>query len=216
MQFYQHSMDWANRMILGDSLQVMASLARLYSRKLAALETLKKFLAGPVFHYADARNYPAEQGTSLLSAHLRCGTIGPRMIYEQLRAARASGTPEQQRNCDVWLSELIWREFYLQILINFPHVTKGAFRPEYDRLQWSDNEQHFQAWCAGMTGYPIVDAAMRCLNATGNMHNRLRMIVAMFLTKDLLINWQRGDRYFMQQLVDGDMAANNYKNDAFN
>ena len=175
----------------------------------AALETLKKFLASPVFHYAEARNYPAEQGTSLLSAHLRCGTIGPRMIYEQLKAARASGTPEQQRNCDVWLSELIWREFYLQILINFPHVTKGAFRPEYDRLQWSDNEQHFQAWCAGMTGYPIVDAAMRCLNATGNMHNRLRMIVAMFLTKDLLINWQRGDRYFMQQLVDGDMAANN-------
>jgi len=175
----------------------------------AALATLKTFLAGPVFRYADARNFPAEQGTSLLSAHLRCGTIGPRAIYSQLKAAREKGTPDQQRNCDAWLSELIWREFYLQILINFPQVTKGAFRPEYDRLAWSENEEHFQAWCAGMTGYPIVDAAMRCLNATGNMHNRLRMIVAMFLTKDLLISWQRGERYFMRQLIDGDMAANN-------
>ncbi len=175
----------------------------------AALQTLKRFLAGPTYYYADARNYPAVNGTSLLSAHLRCGTIGVRTIYAKLKEARAAGTKEQQRNCDVWLSELIWREFYLQVLANFPHVTKGAFRPEYDKLEWSDNERHFEAWCAGMTGYPIVDAAMRCLNATGNMHNRLRMIVAMFLTKDLLIHWQRGERYFMHQLVDGDMAANN-------
>ena len=175
----------------------------------AALETLKTFLAGPVFRYAEARNHPAEQGTSLLSAHLRCGTVGPRTIYSRLKAAREKATPDQQRHCDVWLGELIWREFYLQILVNFPHVTKGAFRAEYDRLEWSTNEAHFQAWCAGMTGYPIVDAAMRCLNATGNMHNRLRMIVAMFLTKDLPISWQRGERYFMKQLVDGDLAANN-------
>lgn len=175
----------------------------------AALETLQQFLAGPVFRYAELRNYPAEQGTSLLSAHLRCGTIGPRTIYNRLKAAREQATPDQQRNGDVWLSELIWREFYLQILVNFPHVTKGAYRPEYDRLEWSTNEGHFKAWCAGMTGYPIVDAAMRCLNATGNLHNRLRMMVAMFLTKDLLIHWQRGEMYFMKQLVDGDMAANN-------
>jgi deoxyribodipyrimidine photo-lyase len=112
-------------------------------------------------------------------------------------------------SCDVFLNELIWREFYAQVLHNFPHVTKGAFRPEYDGLKWSDNQEHFAAWCEGRTGYPIVDAAMRCLNATGAMHNRLRMIVAMFLTKDLLINWQLGERYFMKQLVDGDMAANN-------
>ena len=175
----------------------------------AALETLKKFLAGPVHRYAEARNFPAVEGTSLLSAHLRCGTIGVRTIYAKLKAAREGATADHQRNCDVWLSELIWREFYQQVLVNFPHVTKGAFRPEYDRLEWAGSEEHFQAWCAGMTGYPIVDAAMRCLNATGNMHNRLRMIVAMFLTKDLLFHWQRGDRYFMQQLVDGDMAANN-------
>jgi len=175
----------------------------------AALEALKKFLAGPVYDYAELRNFPAVDGTSNLAGHLRCGTIGVRAIYARLKAARDAGTAGQQRNCDVWLSELIWREFYLQILANFPHVAKGAFRPEYDKLEWSNNEEHFQAWCAGMTGYPIVDAAMRCLNTTGSMHNRLRMIVAMFLTKDLLIHWQRGERYFMRQLVDGDMAANN-------
>ncbi len=175
----------------------------------AAMETLKRFLSGPVYQYAGQRNFPAEDGTSNLSAHLRCGTIGVRTLYSKLKAAREVATSEHQRSCDVWLSELIWREFYLQILINFPHVTKGAFRPEYDRLEWSDNEEHFQAWCAGRTGYPIVDAAMRCLNATGNLHNRLRMIVAMFLTKDLLISWQKGELYFMHQLVDGDMAANN-------
>jgi deoxyribodipyrimidine photo-lyase len=175
----------------------------------AAQETLKTFLTGPVYRYAEQRNEPAIDGTSSLSAHLRCGTIGVRTIYTKLKAVSEAGCPEEQRNCDVWLKELIWREFYLQILANFPHVTKGAFRPEYDRLEWSSNEDHFQAWCTGQTGYPIVDAAMRCLNATGRMHNRLRMIVAMFLSKDLLISWQRGERYFLQQLVDGDMAANN-------
>jgi deoxyribodipyrimidine photo-lyase len=126
-----------------------------------------------------------------------------------LRSARASASPRQAESCDVFLNELIWREFYLQILANFPHVMKGSFRQEFDRLNWSDRQEHFTAWCEGQTGYPIVDAAMRCLNATGWMHNRLRMITAMFLTKDLLINWQWGERYFMRQLVDGDMAANN-------
>jgi deoxyribodipyrimidine photo-lyase len=175
----------------------------------AALETLRKFMAGPVLEYAAKRNLPSADGTSQLSPHLRAGTIGIRTILKELNHARAAATPVQQASCDVFLSELIWREFYLQVLANFPHVTKGAFRPEYDRLKWSENRDHFQAWCEGRTGYPIVDAAMRCLNATGNMHNRLRMIVAMFLTKDLLINWQWGERYFMRQLVDGDMAANN-------
>ena len=108
-----------------------------------------------------------------------------------------------------WETELIWREFYLQILANFPHVAEGAFRPEYDRLEWSGTDEQFRAWCEGVTGFPIVDAAMRCLKATGWMHNRLRMIVSMFLTKDLLISWQRGERHFMRELVDGDLAANN-------
>jgi len=175
----------------------------------AALECLRRFLAGPVCRYGGERNFPAIDGTSNLSPHLRAGTIGIRTILAELNKARAKATPAQTPGCDVFLNELIWREFYLQVLHNFPHVTKGAFRPEYDRLEWSDDRKHFEAWCVGQTGYPIVDAAMRCLNATGTMHNRLRMIVAMFLTKDLLINWQWGERYFMQKLVDGDMAANN-------
>ena len=196
----------------------------------AALELLRKFMAGPVYEYGANRNFPAIDGTSNLSPHLRSGTISVRTILAALGKAREKSScagdgvtslkskksqnlltsaPTNVAGCDVFLNELIWREFYLQVLHNFPHVTKGAFRPEYDQLAWSDNQDHFKAWCEGRTGYPIVDAAMRCLNATGTMHNRLRMIVAMFLTKDLLINWQWGERYFMKQLVDGDMAANN-------
>jgi deoxyribodipyrimidine photo-lyase len=174
-----------------------------------ALELLRKFMAGPVYEYGTNRNFPARDGTSTLSPHLRAGTIGVRTILAALKKAREKATSAQAAHCDVFLNELIWREFYLQVLHNFPQVTKGAFRPEYDKLKWSDNQEHFAAWCDGRTGFPIVDAAMRCLNATGTMHNRLRMIVAMFLTKDLLINWQWGERYFMKQLVDGDMAANN-------
>jgi deoxyribodipyrimidine photo-lyase len=175
----------------------------------AALDILRKFMTGPVLAYAGQRDYPAAVGTSQLSPHLRAGTVGIRTVLRELNHARTKATPAQVPSCDVFLNELIWREFYLQVLHNFPHVMKGAFRPEYDKLRWSENQEHFQAWCQGQTGYPIVDAAMRCLNATGTMHNRLRMIVAMFLTKDLLISWQWGERYFMQQLVDGDMAANN-------
>jgi deoxyribodipyrimidine photo-lyase len=176
----------------------------------AALELLRKFMAGPVFDYGTNRNFPANDGGSNLSPHLRAGTIAIRTILAELQKAKAKAVgTEALKSCETFLNELIWREFYSQVLHNFPHVTKGAFRPEYDKLVWSDNQEHFAAWCEGKTGYPIVDAAMRCLNATGTMHNRLRMIVAMFLTKDLLINWQLGERYFMKQLVDGDMAANN-------
>jgi deoxyribodipyrimidine photo-lyase len=175
----------------------------------AALEQLRKFMAGPVCHYDQTRDFAALDGTSHLSPHLRAGTIGIRTVLAELKQACAAAQPGLAAGCNVFLNELIWREFYLQVLHNFPHVLKGAFRPEFDKLQWSANDEHFQAWCAGRTGYPIVDAAMRCLNATGAMHNRLRMIVAMFLTKDLLINWQWGERCFMRQLVDGDLAANN-------
>ena len=196
----------------------------------AALELLRRFMAGPVYEYGGHRNFPAIDGTSNLSPHLRAGTIGIRTILAELKKARENvsvvgnevtslklkpsqrlltSSPTNAAGCDIFLNELIWREFYLQVLHNFPHVTKGAFRPEYDKLAWSDNKELFTAWCEGKTGYPIVDAAMRCLNATATMHNRLRMIVAMFLTKDLLISWQWGERYFMKQLVDGDMASNN-------
>ncbi len=175
----------------------------------AAKDLLDRFLAGPVLRYDTDRNFPAVDGTSSLSPHFRAGTIGLRAVLARLAATRERADERGRRGCDIWLNELIWREFYQQVLHNFPHVLKGCFRPEYDALEWSDNEEHFQAWCAGRTGYPIVDAAMRCLTATGTMHNRLRMIVSMFLTKDLLISWRRGERWFMQQLVDGDLGANN-------
>lgn len=167
----------------------------------AALKTLSAFVEKNLAGYATNRNLVDVKGTSKLSAHLRAGTIGIRSILSKIAAAHPKD--------EVFLNELIWREFYLQILANFPHVMRGSFRREYDALAWENDETKFQAWRDGRTGFPIVDAAMRCLNATGWMHNRLRMIVAMFLTKDLLISWQWGERYFMQQLVDGDMAANN-------
>lgn len=175
-----------------------------------AATLLRKFMRGAVYKYAAKRDFPAAEGTSQLSAHLRCGTVGIRTVLAALARARSDAPDAASRkSCDVFLNELVWREFYLQVLHNFPHVMKGAFRPEYNRLRWSENRDHFAAWCEGRTGYPIVDASMRCLNATGWMHNRLRMITAMFLTKGLLLPWQWGERYFMQKLVDGDLAANN-------
>ncbi len=178
----------------------------------AGLAALDAFLDGPVTRYATARDFPAEDmGTSRLSPHLRFGTVNIRTVLQRLQRARASAgeAPAAVKGCDVWLSELVWREFYIQVLANHPHVATRCFRPEYDALEWEGGDERFDAWCAGRTGYPIVDAAMRCLSATGWMHNRLRMITAMFLTKDLLVSWQRGERWFMRRLVDGDLAANN-------
>lgn len=149
-------------------------------------------------HYHDTRDYPALSGTTRISVHLRFGTVSIRRLM-----ARA-----QQLNEKYW-NELIWREFYQMILWNFPHVVRNAFKKEYDRIAWRNNATEFEAWCQGMTGYPIVDAGMRELNATGYMHNRVRMIVASFLTKDLLIDWRWGEAYFAEKLLDFDLASNN-------
>jgi len=177
----------------------------------AGMKALDEFLEGRVERYATGRDTPSDDGgTSRLSPHLRFGTVNVRTALERLGRARALATDDAgRRGCEVWETELIWREFYAQVLANHPHVATGAFRREYDGLAWDGRDEWFAAWCAGATGYPVVDAAMRCLNATGWMHNRLRMIVAMFLTKDLLVSWRRGERYFMQRLVVGDLAANN-------
>lgn len=152
--------------------------------------------------YGKLRDFPAAENTSVLSPDLRFGTIS---VRELVRAALADGSP----GSDKWLSELIWREFYQHILFHFPHVVDRAFRPEYAELEWPGLDEHFEAWCAGQTGYPIVDAAMRCFNATGWMHNRLRMVVAMFLTKDLLVDWRKGEAYFARHLIDFELASNN-------
>ena len=152
--------------------------------------------------YKEARNFPAVRGVSYLSVHQRFGTIS---IRELVRAARA----EQNIGADTWLSELIWRDFYFQILQHYPHVVGAAFKRQYDKLRWENDENLFQAWCEARTGYPVVDAAMQQINQTGYMHNRLRMIVASFLTKDLLIDWRWGEKYFADNLNDFDLAANN-------
>ncbi len=175
----------------------------------AARDVLKRFLAGPAARYGGDRDFPAVEGTSRLSPHLRFGTISPRTIFHAARRAGEDADPAGRKSLDKWVSELVWREFYAQILGAFPHVARGAFRPEYDALEWENDGEKFEAWKAGRTGYPIVDAAMRQLNGTGWMHNRLRMIVAMFLTKDLRIDWRWGEKLFMQRLVDGDLASNN-------
>ena len=144
------------------------------------------------------RDIPSIEGTSRLSVHLRFGTISVRQL-----AAKALQLNEK------FLNELIWREFYQSIIWHFPYVVNGSFKPAYDSIQWSHNNDTFNAWCEGNTGYPIVDAGMRQLNQTGWMHNRVRMIVASFLTKHLLIDWRWGEAYFAKKLIDFDLASNN-------
>ncbi len=152
-----------------------------------------------VSHYADRRNFPSLNGTSHLGVHLRFGTVSIREV------ARKS-----QNLSETFLNELIWRDFYHCILWHYPKLNKGeSFKKEYDQIEWINNPHDFEKWCNGMTGYPIVDAGMRELNATGFMHNRVRMIVASFLTKHLLIDWRWGELYFAQKLLDFDFAANN-------
>jgi len=155
--------------------------------------------------YERARDFPAVRGPSYLSVHLRFGTIAIRTLVRHARERRSAGTA-------TWLSELVWRDFFQMILWQHPHVVDRAFRPAYDAIRWEEGaaaDAAFAAWCAGRTGYPLVDAAMAQINQTGYMHNRLRMLVASFLTKDLGIDWRRGERYFATHLNDFDLAANN-------
>jgi deoxyribodipyrimidine photo-lyase len=176
-----------------------------------AQRLLEDFCQGlRIFEYERARDFPAEQGTSLLSPHLCWGTIGIRRVWQATCEVEAEARSEEaESSLRTWRQELCWREFYKHVLAHWPHVESGAYQRAFDALEWDNRQDWFQAWCAGQTGYPIVDAAMRQLNETGWMHNRCRMIVASFLTKDLLIDWRWGERYFMQKLVDGDLAANN-------
>jgi deoxyribodipyrimidine photo-lyase len=158
--------------------------------------------------YEDTRNFPSVKGPSYLSVHLRFGTISIR----QLVALALQRQIEGSAGAATWLGELVWRDFYFQILANFPHVATAAFKREYDAIAWEEGEranERFAAWCQGATGYPLVDAAMAQLNQTGYMHNRLRMVAGSFLVKHLGIHWQWGERYFAEKLNDFDLAANN-------
>ncbi len=176
----------------------------------AALEKLTEFCTYRLSEYQLQRNFPAIDGTSQLSAALKFGAIGIRTIWQAtVEAANNSNSEEESASIKTWQQELAWREFYQHCLYFFPKLADGPYRKQFQDFPWRNNEEHFQAWCEGKTGYPIVDAAMRQLNETGWMHNRCRMIVASFLTKDLIIDWRWGEKYFMQKLFDGDLAANN-------
>lgn len=178
-----------------------------YKSGVSGAQVLLEDFLHRIDRYQDTRNFPAVKGPSYLSVHLRFGTVSIRQLAQEawLRYKNSEGA-------SVWLSELIWRDFYAQILANFPHVAERSFKSEYDQIKW-DHGPHgkalFAAWCEGRTGYPLVDAAMAQINQTGYMHNRLRMVVASFLTKDLGVDWRWGEKYFAEHLIDFDLSANN-------
>lgn len=177
-----------------------------------AQKQLRWFVDGPLHAYAQGRNLPAIEGSSKLSPHFRFGTLSPRTAIHAALGSLAKGGRVSRSDVLTWVDELIWREFFQQVLASFPQVVQGPFRNTAvppSRASSHEQERLFQAWCDGKTGYPIVDAGMRQLNHTGWMHNRIRMVVASFLIKDLRIDWQSGERYFMQHLIDADTAANN-------
>jgi len=176
----------------------------------AAQARLEEFTTKAITEYQEQRNFPAVEGTSQLSAALKFGVIGIRNVWQAtIEVLENSRSDETAVNIRTWQQELAWREFYQHAMYNFPELADGAYRDTFKNFPWETNEEYFQAWCEGRTGYPIVDAAMRQMNEIGWMHNRCRMIVASFLTKDLLINPQLGEKYFMQHLIDGDLSANN-------
>jgi deoxyribodipyrimidine photo-lyase len=175
-----------------------------------AQRRLTKFIDTLVADYYGNRNRMDMEGTSGLSPYLRFGMLSARQVaWAAWEAEALAGDLKERLSAQTWVNELIWREFYAAILYHFPYVRNTAFQPKLRKIQWRDDPNEFVAWSEGLTGYPIVDAAMRQLHMTGWMHNRGRMITASFLTKDLLINWQQGELYFMQHLLDGNPAANN-------
>lgn len=181
------------------------------AREAEARQRLARFIEQRARAYADRRDLPGTNGTSALSPYLAAGVLSPRQCLRAALDANQQRFADGQKGLDTWISELVWREFYAQVLVAWPRVCMGqAFKPEVDeQVAWRYDERDLEAWKQGRTGYPLVDAAMRQLVRTGWMHNRLRMVAAMFLTKHLLIDWREGERFFMQHLVDGDLAANN-------
>ena len=178
--------------------KAILSLAEMNFRSSDQGYPKKNWKTEMIKQYKEQRDYPSVDGTSRLSVHIRFGTISIRELAREVRKLN-----------ETFLNELTWRDFYQMILWHFPHVVERSFKPEYDNIKWRNNEKEFDAWCKGQTGYPIVDAGMRELNTTGFMHNRVRMIVASFLTKHLLIDWRWGEAYFAKKLLDYDLAANN-------
>jgi deoxyribodipyrimidine photo-lyase len=175
----------------------------------AARTRLTRFLDAPIAEYSSRRNFPATENSSRLSQDLNAGTISPRQVYYACLDCHAGRDVRGRASVNKFVNELVWREFYSQILAHYPSVLDRNFDPQYDALRWNTNPEALQRWSEGETGFPIVDAGMRELNESGYMHNRVRMIVAMFLTKDLHIHWREGESFFMRKLVDGNIASNN-------
>lgn len=175
-----------------------------------ARRRLEAFTDGQISYYLTERDFPAKPGTSQLSAYLAAGVISPRQCLHSALMSNHGEFETGDIGAVTWINELLWREFYKHTLVGYPRVSRNrAFRPETEALQWRDAPDELAAWQQGRTGLPIIDAAMRQMLETGWMHNRLRMVVAMFLTKNMLISWREGERFFMRHLIDGDLAANN-------
>lgn len=171
---------------------------------------IENFISNKLFRYSELRDIPSVKGTSGLSPYIAIGAISPKYLLSQVLAHYPHILDNAAAGEFTWINELAWRDFYKHLLFHFPNLCKNqTFIQKYNDLPWKNNDLHFKLWCQGKTGYPIVDAAMRQLINTGWMHNRLRMIVASFLTKHLLIDWRWGERFFMQHLLDGDLSANN-------
>jgi deoxyribodipyrimidine photo-lyase len=175
----------------------------------AARERMKAFLAGPVAYYGDQRDLPGVAGTSRLSQDLRFGLLSIREIFARLEKALSTSPASTRTHLEKYATELIWREFYFQILWHYPEVLENEFNPAFRGMNWPGRKQYLTRWQEGTTGFPIVDAGMRELRETGFMHNRVRMITAMFLTKDLQLDWRLGESWFLQHLADGEIASNN-------
>jgi deoxyribodipyrimidine photo-lyase len=197
--YFQHAMKDANQATLSSLLQINNPHLRVKGGRTEVLQLLKNVTKMRDYH--DSRNFPAQDSTTHLSAHHKFGTLSIRETYAAITAAFG---PHH-----TLINELYWRDFFTHIGFHFPRVFSGAFQQKYDALRWHSPDKVFALWCQGMTGFPIVDAGMRELNQTGLMHNRVRMITASFLTKDLHLDWRLGERYFAQQLVDYDPAVNN-------
>ncbi|KAI1464180.1 deoxyribodipyrimidine photo-lyase [Daldinia caldariorum] len=176
-----------------------------------AMARLEKFCDEKIGAYGKKRNFPGDAATSSISVHLAAGTLSARTAVRTARDRNKTKKLDAGvEGIQAWISEVAWRDFYKHVLVHWPYICMNKpFKPEYANIEWSYNSAHFEAWCAGRTGYPIVDAAMRQMRSIGYMHNRCRMIAASFLSKDLLLDWRLGERFFMERLIDGDFASNN-------
>ena len=193
-----------------EPLPPTATMNRFEASETEAHRRLAAFVTDSIYEYGVARDVLAREGTSTLSPYLRFGLLSPRnAVVTALRALGAATDEVARQSAETWLKELVWREFYVQVMYHFPQVLRQAFNPRLREIAWRDDPVHLAAWRYGKTGFPIVDACMRQLLTTGWMHNRGRMIAASFLVKDLLIDWREGEAWFMQHLIDGDPAANN-------